>query len=368
MTPLSVLLVDDSEIDREIICSLFDEFEDAPTVSWVATAGEGIEALRSRWFDCAVIDYRLPDGDAASMLETLGRESRPLPPALVVTGMGTERIAAKVFKNGARDYLPKDGLTSEALRQAVEDAVEGHRYAERNRVSHLLAPEDFEGLLHEVVRATGDELLPQVRSANELARELHGLMSDASPEQIDLMDALRGQSLRANRSLRDLLRFARLQACQELICPVDPADAVSLAAFAYEEDLSGVRGSLVVEPMPKVMISPHLLVELFRVLLDNSVKFRAEDPLEVRVSGSESAGRVTLCVEDNGEGIPEFFAERAFGLFQRLRSGDAYTGTGLGLALARRIVHLHGGLIWSEPAERGAKIRFTLPMADQRVC
>ena len=360
-SPLNVLLIEDSEVDREIICSLFGEFDEAPRVSVASTASEGLEALRSRSYDCALIDYRLPDGDAVGVLETLGRESRPLPPALVVTGMGTERIAAQAFKHGARDYLRKDGLTSKVLREAVQNAVEAHRCEQLDRRRGLIVPEDFEELFQQVIRATGDELLPPVRRVNELARDLHGLMRGASPEQSDLMEALREQAHHSNRLIRDLQRFVRVQACERLICRVDPADAVSLACFAYQDDLSDERGKIEIEPLPFVMISPHLLVEVFRQLLDNSVKFRGSESLRVRISGETREGMATLRVEDNGIGIPPEDAERVFGLFQRLDRDEAYAGTGMGLALVRRIVKLHGGAIWCDPAPQGACIRFTLP-------
>jgi len=97
--------------------------------------------------------------------------------------------------------------------------------------------------------------------------------------------------------------------------------------------------------------------------LMNALKFRGPDrPARVRVSGERSADGWALAVADNGIGVDAAHEERIFKMFQRLHTRDAYEGTGIGLAVCRRIVEQHGGRIWLEPTPGGgATFRFTLP-------
>jgi signal transduction histidine kinase len=104
---------------------------------------------------------------------------------------------------------------------------------------------------------------------------------------------------------------------------------------------------------------------LFLNLLSNSLKYRkAENPPIIHVSATRDDGWWTIVVQDNGIGFDQKYADEVFGVFKRLRRED-YAGTGMGLALAKRIVERHGGSIWaeSEPG-RGSAFYFRLPVSD----
>jgi signal transduction histidine kinase len=134
----------------------------------------------------------------------------------------------------------------------------------------------------------------------------------------------------------------------------------------------------VVGPLPRVRVETSLGVALFQNLMSNALKFRRPDePPSVHVSARRidepaadgSSHRMTeFTVRDEGIGIPAEYAERIFIIFQRLHGRDEYSGTGIGLALCRKIVEGHGGRIWvdtTEPADGGGTtIRFTLPAAE----
>jgi hypothetical protein len=99
----------------------------------------------------------------------------------------------------------------------------------------------------------------------------------------------------------------------------------------------------------------------------NSIKFRRPDtPARVHVGASREDGEWQLYVRDNGIGIGPEFADKVFVIFQRLHSKDAYPGTGIGLAICKKIVEYHGGRIWVDTEYRdGTLIRFTLPITDE---
>jgi light-regulated signal transduction histidine kinase (bacteriophytochrome) len=120
-------------------------------------------------------------------------------------------------------------------------------------------------------------------------------------------------------------------------------------------------------PLPTVLADEGQLVQLFQNLIGNAIKFcGAEKPL-IQVRGEPDGTAWTFSVRDNGIGIDPQFAERIFVIFQRLHSREEYPGTGIGLALCKKIVERHGGRIWveSQPGQ-GATFCFTLPRSVEK--
>jgi chemotaxis family two-component system sensor kinase Cph1 len=114
--------------------------------------------------------------------------------------------------------------------------------------------------------------------------------------------------------------------------------------------------------LPVVMADSTQLVRLFQILLDNAMKFRSDRPVRVHVGAKRQGSEWRFWVQDNGMGIEAPYFERIFLIFQCLHHRSEYPGTGIGLAIAKKIVESHGGRIWveSEPGT-GSTLYFTLP-------
>jgi light-regulated signal transduction histidine kinase (bacteriophytochrome) len=161
-----------------------------------------------------------------------------------------------------------------------------------------------------------------------------------------------------------LLAFSRLQ---RQALARQPVRLEALVADVWEElaaERAGRRIELRVGDLPPADADPRLLRHVLANLLGNAVKYtRGRQHARVEVAGrTEPDGRVGYVVRDNGTGFDMRYADKLFKVFQRLHRAEEYEGTGIGLALAARIVHRHGGRIWAEAVPgAGAAFHFTIP-------
>ncbi|SNS10819.1 sensor histidine kinase [Actinomadura mexicana] len=168
--------------------------------------------------------------------------------------------------------------------------------------------------------------------------------------------------------INDLLTFSRvgrLHQHQRTLSLGEPLDQ----ALANLDDAVTEAGARIERPddLPELTADATLMVMLWQNLIGNAVKFRSPDrDVVVRVTCEREDGHWHLTVTDNGIGIPAEYADKIFVIFQRLHSRDAYAGTGIGLALCKKIVEYHGGRIWLDPdREEGSRFHFTLSAEEQ---
>jgi light-regulated signal transduction histidine kinase (bacteriophytochrome) len=114
------------------------------------------------------------------------------------------------------------------------------------------------------------------------------------------------------------------------------------------EPIGATQARITNDPLPVVMGDIPQLTQLLQNLLSNSIKYRSERPIEIHVSAEELPLSWRIRVRDNGIGIDKAYWERIFVIFQRLHTRQEYPGTGIGLAICKKIVERHGGRIWVE--------------------
>lgn len=167
---------------------------------------------------------------------------------------------------------------------------------------------------------------------------------------------------RMQAMINDVLEYARVETRGRPFAAVDSESALVEALAGLKAVVEETGARVTWHGLPRLMADGGQLVQLFQNLLSNAIKFRSEKPPRVQVSAVETEQGWVFAVADNGVGIPEGQLERIFGMFQRLHTAEEVPGTGIGLAICKRIVERHGGQIWatSSPGE-GATFYFSIP-------
>jgi len=190
-----------------------------------------------------------------------------------------------------------------------------------------------------------------------LARRYRGKLDADADEFIDY--AVDGAK-RMSRLLNDLLALSRMNAQRGEAVAID-SDATLRSVLSNLSVVIEETGARVqVDPLPPVLGSRSQIGQVLQNLLANAIRFRGEVAPEIHVGGRREGDRVHFTVRDNGVGMDPAFTERIFQVFQRLSRGPE--GTGIGLAIVKKVVELHGGRVWVEsaPGQR-ATFHFTLP-------
>lgn len=380
----AVLLIDDSPEDREYLRRCLGQ--DPGTryrIQSVSTIDEALRACRTGPFDCLILDYDLPDGSGLDLLDALAGTEGQLDVAVVVlTGKGSEQLAVQALKRGVQDYLVKGQFSPTYLCQTVGDAISKVMLrAELERQRHEAAR------LGEEARRRAEELADAGRRKDEFLAMLgHELRNPLAPLRTGLdvlgrldvtgTDHARTRAIMSRqldhmvRLVDDLLDVSRMTRGKvELrLRSVELGEAVARA-------VEGVRGRLeerghqldVVLPESAVGLEadPDRLEQVFGNLLTNAGRY-TEPGGHIQVFVGLEAGEATVRVRDDGIGIRADMLDRIFEPFTQADrvTGRVSEGLGLGLALVRGLVELHGGrvAVHSDGPGHGSEFVVRLPV------
>jgi len=171
---------------------------------------------------------------------------------------------------------------------------------------------------------------------------------------------------RMQRLINDLLGYSRVGHRGEVFAPLLADDIVKIALGNLQAAIADVGGRVEVGDLPEINGDRTQLVQLFQNLIGNGIKFRRDEAPLVRISAVTEGAFAQFTVEDNGIGIERDYVEKVFLIFQRLHDREKYSGTGIGLAIVKKVVERHGGKVWidSTPGQ-GSRFQFTLPLVDR---
>ncbi len=254
------------------------------------------------------------------------------------------------------------GPAIEVILRDVTDRKEAERHMAEYAARLSASNEDLQRFAYVASHDLQEPLRSIVSFSQLLERRYRGRL-DADADEFIGFIVEGGERMQA--LITDLLSFSRVAATEAASVPVEAEAALAGAVSGLDRVIGETGASVTHDPLPAVLGDPTQLRQVFANLVGNAIKYRRPDePPRVRVSARRMDGFWEFSVADNGIGIaPEYF-DRIFVIFQRLHTREAYEGTGIGLAVVKRIVERHGGKVWVEsgPGE-GSTFFFTLPAA-----
>ena len=329
-------------------------------------------------FALILLDVQMPKMDGFEVASLVrDNQATKTVPIVFVTAISKE--TAHVFKgyeSGAVDYLFKP-VDADILRAKVKVFLELHRQKQALQAENFrrrLAEEvlsRYAAKLHRNNReleqfayvASHDmkEPLQMVASnAQLLAEKYEGKLDGEADRWIHHVTE---GAERLRELIENLLEYSRIGATEGPFRPVDLQEAVDLALTNLNVSLQETNARIDVDKLCTIRGSEPLLIQLFQNLIANALKFRGSSQPVVKISCELQGNDCRISVQDNGIGIDPQYSKYIFRLFQRLHSGDAYPGTGIGLAACEKIVAHHGGSIWvNSELGQGATFHVTLRM------
>ena len=196
------------------------------------------------------------------------------------------------------------------------------------------------------------------------------LLEHRFPQQVDaktreyIAGAAEGAT-RMEQLITDLLTFSRLSTKARAFAPANLEVPLKAALRNLAFRIQAAKAAVTSDPLPTLPVDESQTVQLFQNLISNALKFRSERPLQIHIGARPEQQAWVLWVRDNGIGIDPQYFERIFQVFQRLHTRKTYPGTGIGLAICKKIVERHRGKIWveSQPSQ-GATFYFSIPKAS----
>lgn len=159
----------------------------------------------------------------------------------------------------------------------------------------------------------------------------------------------------------DLLQYSKISSQKNEIMPVDFEHVLKHALENLKVQIEESNAVITYDPLPTINVDEQLKVQLFQNIIGNAIKYRSEKPPKIHISAKKEKNQYLFSIKDNGIGMSSKYLEKIFTIFQRLHTHEKYEGTGIGLAIAQKIVHQQGGQIWvkSKPG-KGSTFYFTI--------
>lgn len=196
-----------------------------------------------------------------------------------------------------------------------------------------------------------------------LAKRYKGKLDQDADEFIGF--ALDG-AIRMQRLIQDLLAFSRVSTKGAVPVPTEATAVLDAALASLKLTIEETGASVTYDRLPPVLADPGQLEHVFLNLISNALKFRGAAAPAIHIGASREGNGWRLTVRDNGIGIDPQYFDRIFVIFQRLNARTDYPGTGIGLAIVKKIVERHGGRIWVDSVPgSGTTFSFTLPAVSE---
>jgi signal transduction histidine kinase len=362
LVPIEILLVEDNAGDVRLVQEMLSETGAVPFSLAIANSlAATLARLRAGGIDVLLLDLGLPDSHGVNTFTSVHAET-PTLPIIVLTGVCDPSIALSVVQQGAQDFLVKGQVDGNLIWRTIRYAME----RQRGKRELVLSETRVRQLNESLERRVADRTAALAAANRELETFTYSVSHDlrAPLRQIDgfsrilvehagpALDSKSQHYLRRiqegtqhmGRLVDDLLNLAQLGR-QDVHTRATPLDTlVNDTVSELRADWGDRKIQWAIGALPTVECDPGLLKIVFTNLLSNAIKYtRPREVAKIAVGCTGGNGRCTIAVQDNGVGFNMKYADKLFGVFQRLHRADQFEGSGVGLATVQRIIHKHGG-------------------------
>ncbi|MBV1889452.1 MAG: CHASE domain-containing protein [Gammaproteobacteria bacterium] len=276
----------------------------------------------------------------------------------VLTGMRADGDEVELSITVSPLVLDGRDLIAGLIRDVTEERLD-----QREKAAYAEALQRSNTELEQFAYVASHDLQEPLRMINSYLQLIRRRYSGELDEQADKwIDYAVEGSNRMKILIQDLLAYSRIASDAEELVPVDLDEIVRSGLHDLENLIDDRQAQVTFDPLPTIMGDPNQLLQLLVNLVSNGIKYcDAEQQPRIHISAEPDRDKWRIQVSDNGIGIEDRFFVKIFTIFQRLHGRSEYSGTGIGLAICKRIVEHHGGRIWltSTPGE-GTQFFFTL--------
>lgn len=353
---IRILYIEDDEDHAILFMEMLSAIDSiSPVVTHKKTLQAGIEALSRQEFDAVILDLGLPESRGLETLSRFLKYGSHLP-IVVLTTSDDLQLSVAAIKAGAQDFLVKSEISANAIARSLRYAIE--------RFGILNELEEKNENLNTFATAASHDLKTPLRNISltiDFFRADHS--DELTTDGHEALDKIQTSVSRLHSLVDSLMEFTKASAKVSISGAFPIKAAVEEAVMLLTREVEASHANITLdENFPDVQGNYRLLVRVFQNLIDNAVKYAGDKPPEIHVGVKETPGEFVFSVADKGIGVEEQYFEKIFEPLKRLHNQQKYPGSGIGLAVCKRIVTSHGGRIWLESKPgRGSMFYFTLP-------
>ncbi len=340
--------------------------------------------------DLILLDITMPEMDGYEVCQQLKANTQTCDiPVIFLSALNQTLNKVKAFNVGGVDYITKPFHMEEVFARVKNQLAIQLLHKKLIEQNGLLQKENYERQQEIAERLEAERKLEQLttdlkRSNQELEtfayvaahdlqeplRAVTGytqLLVDEYQDRLDetaleYMDLVADGATRMQQLIQDLLAYSRVSSRGQEFTPVDVNIVLHQALKNLQVAIAESNANISHDPLPTIAGDKTQLVQLFQNLIGNAIKFRQKEPPQVHIAGELKEGDWLFSVQDNGIGIKSQYLDRIFEIFKRLHTRREFPGTGIGLAICKKIVERHQGRIWAESQlGEGTTFYFTIP-------